>query len=153
MITSRHIQVAALAGSAGLLLGALAFQYLGGMAPCALCIWQRWPHVVALLAGLGLIVPGPWALLGAMGAGTSGAIGIYHTGVERRWWEGPTSCTSGGDLSGLSAQALLDRIMAAPVVRCDEVPWDLFGLSMASWNAVLSFGLAGLWLVSLRLRD
>lgn len=143
----------ALAGSAGLLLGALAFQYIGGMAPCALCIWQRWPHLVALVAGAGLMLPGPWAVLGAMGTAGSGVIGVYHTGVERGWWEGPSSCTSGGDLSGLSAQELLDQIMAAPVVRCDEVPWEMLGLSMASWNAVLSFGLAGLWLLSLRLRD
>lgn len=152
MITFRQMQMVALAGSALLLLGALAFQYIGGMAPCALCIWQRWPHVVALAAGAGLVLPGPWAVLGALGAGTSGAIGLYHTGVERAWWDGPSSCTSGGNLSALSAQELLDQIMAAPVVRCDEVPWDMLGLSMASWNAVLSFGLAALWLTSLRLR-
>jgi len=150
---SRQLQMLALAGSAGLLLGALAFQYIGGMAPCALCIWQRWPHGVALVAGLGLVLPGPWAVLGAVGAAGSGAIGVYHTGVERRWWEGPASCTSGGDLSGLSAQQLLDQIMAAPVVRCDDVAWEMLGLSMASWNAVLSFGLAALWLLSMRLRD
>lgn len=153
MSKAQQMQLLALAGSAGLLLGALAFQYVGGMAPCALCIWQRWPHVVALVAGLGLVLPGPWAGLGALGAGVSGAIGIYHTGVERDWWEGPSSCTSGGDLSGLSAQELLDQIMAAPVVRCDEVPWEMVGLSMASWNAILSFGLAALWVLSIRLRD
>lgn len=153
MTRSRRLQALALLGSAGLLLGALAFQYIGGMAPCALCIWQRWPHLVALLAGAGLALSGPWAVLGALGAGASGAIGVYHTGVEQRWWDGPSSCTSGGDLSGLSAQELLDQILAAPVVRCDEVPWEMLGLSMASWNAVISFALAGIWLASLRLRD
>jgi disulfide bond formation protein DsbB len=147
---ARNLQILALAGSAGLLLAALAFQYMGGMAPCALCIWQRWPHLVALLGGAGLVLPGPWALLGAGGAAVSGGIGVYHTGVERDWWQGPASCTSGGDLSGMSAQDLLDQIMAAPVVRCDEVPWELLGLSMASWNAVASFAIAGLWVASLR---
>ncbi|WFE74524.1 disulfide bond formation protein B [Roseinatronobacter sp. S2] len=143
----------ALAGSLGLLLGALAFQYIGGMAPCALCIWQRWPHLVALLGAGALVLPGPYfALIGAAGAATSGAIGVYHTGVERAWWDGPSSCSAGGNLSGMSAQELLDQIMAAPVVRCDEVPWEMLGLSMASWNAVLSFGIAALWLASLRLR-
>lgn len=146
-------QLAALAGSLGLLLGALAFEYIGGMAPCALCIWQRWPHLVALLGAGALVLPGPYfALIGAAGAATSGAIGVYHTGVERAWWDGPSSCSAGGNLSGMSAQELLDQIMAAPVVRCDEVPWEMFGLSMASWNAVLSFGIAALWLASLRLR-
>ena len=149
----RNIQLLALTGSIGLLLGALAFQYIGAMAPCALCIWQRWPHVVALLGAGALVLPNPvFAMLGAAGAAGSGAIGIYHTGVERAWWEGPSSCSAGGDLSGLSAQELLDRIMAAPVVRCDEVPWEMLGLSMASWNAVVSFAIAALWLASLRLR-
>ncbi len=147
---ARRMQIVALAGSAGLLLAALAFEYLGGLAPCALCIWQRWPHVVALAAGAGLVLPGPWALLGAGGTAASGAVGVYHTGVERGWWDGPASCSAGGDLSGVSPEELLDRIMAAPVVRCDEVAWQMLGLSMASWNALASFALAALWLASLR---
>ena len=149
----RQVQLLALAGSAGLLLGALAFEYIGGMAPCALCIWQRWPHVVALLGAGALVLANPvFALAGAMGAATSGAIGVYHTGVERSWWPGPSACSAGGDLSGLTPEELLAQIMAAPVVRCDEVPWEMLGLSMASWNAVASFGIAALWLVSLKLR-
>jgi disulfide bond formation protein DsbB len=152
-VTRHKVQVLALIGSAGLLLGALAFQYIGGMAPCALCIWQRWPHVVALAGAGALVVPGVLLpLIGAGGAAASGGIGMYHTGVERGWWPGPASCSAGGDLSGLSAEELLAQIMAAPVVRCDAVPWEMLGLSMASWNAVVSFGIAGLWLVSLRLR-
>jgi len=148
----RQVQALALAGSLGLLLGALAFEYLGGMAPCPLCIWQRWPHVVALAGAGALIVGGaPFALIGAGGAATSGGIAIYHTGVERAWWDGPSTCGA-GDITGLSAEELLAQLRAAPVVRCDEVPWEMLGLSMASWNAVASFGIAALWLVSLRLR-
>ncbi len=148
----RQVQLLALAGSAGLLLGALAFEYIGGMAPCPLCIWQRWPHVVALLGAGALVLASPiFALVGALGAATSGGIAVYHTGVERRWWSGPESCGA-PDVSGLSADQLLAQIMEAPVVRCDEVPWELLGLSMASWNAVASFGIAALWLASLRLR-
>ncbi|MCC5964143.1 MAG: disulfide bond formation protein B [Rhodobacteraceae bacterium] len=145
----RRLQLVALAGSVGLLLGALAFEHIGGLAPCPLCIWQRWPHVVALL-GAGALIWSPLALIGAAGAAGSGGIGVYHTGVERGWWEGPASCAA-GEVSGMSAEELLAQIMAAPVVRCDEVPWEMLGLSMASWNAVASFAIAGLWLASLRL--
>ncbi len=149
----KQIELLALAGSVGLLLGALAFEYIGGMAPCALCIWQRWPHVVALLGAGALVTGHPlFALIGAAGAATSGGIGVYHTGVERGWWPGPASCSAGGDLSSMTPEELLAQIMAAPVVRCDEVPWEMLGLSMASWNVVASFGIAGLWLISLRLR-
>ncbi len=152
-MTRRRVQLLALTGSLGLLIGALAFEYIGGLAPCALCIWQRWPHVVALIGVGALAVASPvFALIGAVGAATSGGIGIYHTGVERGWWDGPASCSAGGNLSGLTPEELLAQILAAPVVRCDEVPWEMLGLSMASWNAVASFGIAALWLISLRLR-
>ncbi|TVP70619.1 MAG: disulfide bond formation protein B [Rhodobacteraceae bacterium] len=148
----RQAQLLALAGSIGLLLGALAFEHFGNMAPCPLCIWQRWPHVVALLgAGAVLFGSAIFALIGVAGAAVSGSIAIYHTGVERGWWPGPSTCAA-GDVTGLSAEELLAQIMSAPVVRCDEVPWEMLGLSMASWNAVASFGIAALWLISLRLR-
>lgn len=141
----------AASGSAALLLGAFGFQHLGGMAPCKLCLWQRWPHAAAVIIGaIALFYPKrSLALLGALAAGITGALGIYHTGVERHWWEGPDTCTS-GDISGLSTDELMNQIMSAPLVRCDEVPWEMFGLSMASWNAVASFGFMALWLMAVR---
>ena len=150
-LTRRLLVVAATAGSAGLLLAALAFEHIGGLAPCPLCIWQRWPHVVAMLGALALVLPGPWwALIGAAGAATSGGVGVYHAGVEQGWWSGPSACAAVQDLGGLSPEDLLAAILAAPIVRCDEIPWEMLGLSMAAWNAVASFSLAALWLASLR---
>ncbi len=138
-------------GSAALLLAALGFQHFGGLPPCKLCIWQRYPHVVAICIGAMALVFGvrllPW--IGALAALTTGGIGVYHTGVERGWWKGPSTCTS-GDITGLSADQLMEQIMTAPVVRCDEVPWELLGLSMASWNAVAALALAVLWIASTR---
>jgi disulfide bond formation protein DsbB len=145
-------------GSLALLLGAFGFQYLGDMAPCKLCIWQRWPHGAAIvIGGLALWWTGGFAgralpLLGALAALGTAAVGLYHTGVERAWWEGPTTCTS-GPVDGLSAQDLMAQIMSAPLVRCDEVPWELFTLSMASWNALASAGLAILWIMAARSQD
>ncbi|MHA6262071.1 disulfide bond formation protein B [Arenibacterium sp. CAU 1754] len=145
-MTRNTLIFAAMGGSAALLLGAFAFQHLGGLPPCKLCLWQRWPHAAAILIGLiAMGVPGRLLpTLGALAALSTAAIGLYHTGVERDWWEGPTTCTS-GSVGGISAQDLLDQIMAAPLVRCDEVPWEMLGLSMASWNAVLSLGFTLLW--------
>ena len=139
-------------GSAALLGGALYFQYVLGLAPCSLCMWQRWPHAVAVAVGvLTWVIPSAWlAGLGAVAAAASGGIGIYHTGVERGWFQGPTACSGATDLTRLSAQEMLDRILAAPVVRCDEVAWELAGLSMASWNAIASFALVAVWIVAAR---
>ena len=138
--------ITATLGSAGLLLGALAFQYIGEMAPCKMCYWQRYPHAAALPIGALAIMFGGSLLprLGALAALSTAGIGLYHTGVERTWWEGPSTCTS-GDISDLTPEQLLEQIMAAPLTRCDEVPWELFTLSMASWNAIASLGLALIW--------
>jgi disulfide bond formation protein DsbB len=153
MTRQRRLIIVAAGGSAALLLAALAFQHLGGMAPCKLCLWQRWPHAVAVgLGGIGLFAaPALAAGLGALAALASAGIGGYHTGVERGWWQGPADC-SGGPVGGMSAEALLEQIMTAPVTRCDEVPWEMLGLSMASWNMIASFGLAGVWVLALRAR-
>lgn len=152
-MTYRTYTRLAVAGSAALLLGALGFQYLGEMPPCKLCYWQRYPHVGVIIAGaLALLFSWRWmTLLGALSALTTAAIGAYHTGVERGWWEGPSTCTS-GDIGGMSSEDLMAQIMAAPLVRCDEVPWEMFGLSMASWNMLASLGIAGLFVLAFRAR-
>ncbi len=149
-MTRKQLAAIAALGSAALLAGAFIFQSLG-YAPCQMCIWQRYPH--GLAAAIGAIVwLVPWhglLLAGAGAAATTSGIGFFHAGVEQGWWEGPATC-SGGEIGALSPDALLDQIMAAPLVRCDEIPWELFGLSMAAWNGVISLGLALLWLLAWR---
>ena len=156
-MNQRQYFLAAALGSAALMLGALAFQHIGGMAPCKLCIWQRYPHVVAIVLGaLALAVGNAHArlviiLAGAVSAAITAGIGIYHAGVEQGIFEGPTSCTS-GSISDLSADDLLSQIMSAPLVRCDDIPWQLAGISMAGWNAIVSLLLCALWLMALKRR-
>jgi disulfide bond formation protein DsbB len=140
-------------GSAALLAGAYGFQYLGGLAPCHLCWLQRYGHMAAVPTGLlalllprgliGRLLP----LAGAVAASWSAGYGAYHTGVERHWWQGPSTCTS-GPITNLSAKDLLAQIQAAPVVHCDQVAWEMFGLSMASWNMLASLVLVALWLMA-----
>lgn len=152
-MTARALTGLAGLGSAALLAGALAFQFIGGLAPCPMCIWQRWPHAIAvLLAVVATTLPRqtrprqtrPVASLGVLVMLVSAGLGAFHAGVEQGWWEGPSTCV-GGPVEGLSTDELLDRIMSAPLVRCDEIVWDLLGVTMAGWNAILSLVLAGLW--------
>jgi len=152
MTQQRYILLAA-SGSAALLLGAFAFQHLGGLAPCKLCIWQRYPHAVAVALGaVALLIPLPVLLaFGALAALASASVGLYHVGVEQSWWEGPSSCTAGA-VGGVDTSDLFDQIMAAPLIRCDDIAWQFAGLSMAGWNMVISLGLAGLWIQALRSR-
>ena len=138
-------------GSVAVLGGAFAFQHLGGLAPCKLCLYQRWPHAAAIFIGVLILISRKvqlaWA--GAAAALTTAIIGMYHVGVEQGWWEGPTTCTAAG-VSGLSAQQLMDQILAAPLVRCDDIAWQMAGISMAGWNAIASLILCALWLMALK---
>jgi disulfide bond formation protein DsbB len=135
-----------LLGSLALLLGALAFQYLGGLAPCHLCLLQRWPHAIAIALGVILLAwPNRWlALLAGFVVLAGAGVAVYHVGVEQAWWPGPTTCTA-PEPGAMSAGELLDQILETPVVLCDQVAWSLWGISMAGWNAILSLGLAWLW--------
>lgn len=151
-VTRRTLTFIAMLGSAALLAGAFAFQYIGGMAPCQLCLWQRWPHGAAVLIGLAALVTGWRAVLwlGALAALTTAGIGAFHVGVEFGWWEGLATCTA-GSISGLSTADLLNPAVdiAAPV-RCDAVAWSLFGISMAGWNTIASLALASVWTAAAR---
>ena len=149
-MTRMHLIVIATLGSAALLAGAFVFQAFG-YAPCHLCLLQRWPHGAAVLIGAIALLTG-WRLLpylGAAAALTTAGLGLYHTGVERQWWEGPTTCTS-GSIAGVDPKDLLNQILAAPIVRCDEVAWQMLGLSMASWNMLASLVLVGIWIAAAR---
>ena len=127
-----------------LLGGALGSQYLGGLHPCEMCYWQRWPHGAAIvLAALAFTTPvsSPLSrtltILAAIAIAISGIIGVYHAGVEASVFQGLTTCTA-------NRAQTLQEIMNAPLVRCDQVQFSFLGISMAGWNAILSLGGAAL---------
>ena len=128
----------------GLLGGALGSQYIGGLHPCEMCYWQRWPHAAAIILAAGAFTATAASsrsrlltLLAAAAIAVSGAIGVYHAGVEAGIFEGFTTCTTTGATS-------LEDILKVPLVRCDQVQWAFLGISMAGWNAILSLGGAAL---------
>jgi disulfide bond formation protein DsbB len=151
-LNRRQLTLIATLGSVGLLGGAFAFQYIGGLAPCQLCLYQRWPHAAAILIGLVALTTG-WrglAWLGAIAAVATAAIGAFHFGVEQKWWEGLATCTT-GSIEGISTADLLNPAadVAAPV-RCDAIAWSMLGISMAGWNVIVSLGLAVVWVMAAR---
>ena len=160
-IRSRSLQVGVMAGavSLSLLLAALLSQYWGGLAPCEMCIWQRWPHGIGATIGLGtagMISIGtlarswakPAALLALLALAVSGAIGVYHAGVEWMFWPGPAHCTGNGYVPGADLDANFH------VIRCDVAQWrdGLLGISLAGYNALISLGAAAMGALLLRRR-
>ena len=141
--------VAAIAIAA--ILGAYYFEYVVKLAPCPLCLEQRIPYYVGIplalivavaawrrmparLVGLGFAV---LAIVFLSGAG----LGVYHAGIEWKFWPGPTECS--GQLGQLSGNGgLLEQIQSTSVVRCDEAAWRLFGISLAGYNVIVSLFLA-----------
>ena len=127
--------------SGSLLLGALGFQHFGGLAPCEMCYWQRYAHcAVVAIALLAMLTRNrALVLLAILAMVVASGLGLYHAGVEQKWWEGMTACTAPPVTGG----NMFEEMLGKPLVRCDEIPWSLFGISMAGWNAIIS-GLAAL---------
>ncbi|MBI1181262.1 MAG: disulfide bond formation protein B [Alphaproteobacteria bacterium] len=137
------------------MLGAYGFQYIGGLEPCHLCYLQRYAYYVAIpLAALSTALAATRGLAAArlplvltgLALLTGMAIAGYHAGVEYHWWPGPETCTA-PDLSGKGGD-MLAAIMNQGLVRCDEIPWSLFGISMAGYNFFIS---GALGLLTLRM--
>lgn len=159
-IDSALIGAVQAAAGVGVLASAYAFEHLGGLRSCTLCLYQRWPWWIALGLGLAAVLmrdrpalaKGVAALCSVVilvGASIAG----FHVGVEQHWWEGFASCGGTGDMP-TTAQALKRQIMDGPVVRCDEVAWSLFGISMAGYNFLVSLALGAGSLYALwRLRE
>ena len=126
-------------GALALIIGALGFQYIGGIAPCEMCHWQRWPHIAAALVGIAGVALAKdkaqalaWTAVALVAV--SGLIGLYQSGMQWGFLPGPASCT--GQRFVLGSNVI-------PVVQCDVVTWSLFGLSLAAYNAIFSLLIAG----------
>jgi disulfide bond formation protein DsbB len=146
-ISAAAFTIAAIA--AATIAGAWYFQYVIGLVPCPLCLDQRVPYYVAipLALVLGFLARDPArskfarllllviAAILAYGA----ALGVYHAGVEWKWWPGPATCSGANLLGGGS---LLSQMQALRVVPCDEAQWRFLWLSLAGYNALIAGSLA-----------
>ncbi len=120
-----------------------------GIRPCVLCLWQRGPYVIVIALMSAAVLAGPTRVTGqstllglsALTLWTGAGIAVLHLGVEQGWWTGTEGC--GVPAAPTSFEALRAQLMAAPVVRCDEVAWSLFGISLPGYNAAWSLGLGG----------
>lgn len=146
-IDPRHVPWLTAGASLAALCVAWLAQYGFGLAPCHLCLLQRDAYWAAMALSVAAIVLGPrspyrrWAIaLIGLAFLTGAGIALYHVGVEQKWWEGAESCV--GAMTGLSGADLEAAIMNAPVTRCDEAAFELFGISMAGYNGLLSLALA-----------
>ena len=155
MDSSRAVPLVILVASAAVVGGALLFQYIGGLQPCELCLYERWPYyammvlsVLALAAGR----PGVSAWVAGLAALVflaSAGLAFYHVGVEQHWFAGPSACTGASPGSG-SVEDFRKQLMAQQPVRCDEPQWALFGVSLAGWNLLVSLALVVFCLLALR---
>ena len=145
----RAARLLAFAVPAGLLGGAYISEYGFGLYPCEMCWWQRYAHFAALaLAVPAVLLPNARVLTALAGLAIlfAGLIGGYHAGVEYGWWQGLTACTSQIDMSADP----LEAISAGPLIRCDQVQWALFGVSLAGFNFLFSTAAAIAIFVALR---
>jgi len=145
-----------LLGAVAPLLVAFASQYLGGLQPCELCIWQRWGYGGTIAIGLiTLALPRhlkPWgAALTAIGFLVVAGLSLFHVGVEQHWWQGLAACSGNLD-THQSVSDLEKQLMATPVIPCDRPAWTAFGVSMAGYDFIYA-GLVGMIGLFLALRS
>ncbi len=128
------------------ILAALGFEYLGGYAPCPLCLLQRYAYyagIPLLFIAMALTSEMPRVaafifLFVALAFLANAGLGVYHAGVEWKFWPGPVTCSTAQPLP-TNASDLLGSLATTHVPRCDEAVWAFAGLSMAGWNAIVSF--------------
>jgi disulfide bond formation protein DsbB len=129
-------------GAAAALGAAFYFQYALGYAPCQLCLWQRWAYYIGVPLALiaGFTNCRRLLLLVALIFAANAAFGLYHAGVEWKFWAGPATCGAGaGDVGGGN---LISDLQHARIVPCDQASWRFLGLSFAGWSMVICAGLA-----------
>jgi disulfide bond formation protein DsbB len=138
-----------LAVSAATLAIVYASQYIGGLQPCQLCLYQRWPwwgalalSALASLPALSVNLRTLLVLIAGLAILAGAGLAFYHVGIEQHWWPGPASCGAAGQIPGSFAQ--LQRLMQHPAPNCDQPAWTLLGISMAGYNAILSV-VIGAW--------
>src|SRR6266513_1409972 len=147
ILTTRAFAGFVLTLSASVLAAALLSQYWGGLAPCELCLLQRWPWAAAIAISLVALVAGgrpvlPWAaLVLAVVFALSAAVAFYHVGVEQHWFAGPSACAASGG-GAMTLEDMKRQILGTAPVLCDRVQWSLFGVSLAGWNLLASLGMA-----------
>src|SRR6185437_10208448 len=133
--------------SAIVLGAALMSQYWGGLAPCELCLKERWPWDAALaIAAIAFLLSGRVgtglpALVLALIFTAGAALAFYHVGVEQHWFAGPSSCTTNAT-GAQSIDDLRKQLLATEPVLCDQIQWSLFGISLAGWNLIASAAMA-----------
>ncbi len=126
-----------------MLISAFYLEYFHGALPCDLCITQRWFHgaiitySIIIIFFLNKISISKKLLIFGVGIlwFSSSVAGLYHFGIEMNFWTGPDGCSSNIDFSKDTLTYLLEK---SPI-KCDEVMFEIFGLSLAGWNAFASF--------------
>jgi disulfide bond formation protein DsbB len=141
---------------------AWGFELIGGYIPCELCLQQRTPYyvglplaLVALIAdviGLPKWIAKALLVLVAIAFLYNAGLGIYQSGAQWGYWQGPTACSGNGSSLPTSTKDLLSSLDNARVVSCTDVTWRFVGLSFAGWNAIISAVVAILALLAAAVR-
>jgi len=147
-IPTKRWLVYALLVPIALLAGALFFEHVMNLEPCQMCFWQRDAlKLVAAVAAAGLVFKHftqtqKWDRIILIFVGLaflfSFGMAFWHMGVEYKWWLGPKSCAAPA-ATDINPDDILKALNGGgDLPQCSDAPWDLFGISMAGYNALIS---------------
>ena len=130
--------------SSSLLFGAYFLEFYLSLVPCDLCIQQRIVHASILIISL-LIFPLYTfsklklillSILNLLWLGSS-SLAFYHFGIEKKFWQGFSECSS----NLIFNENTLDQLLSKSPIRCDETQFELLDISLAGWNGILSMSI------------
>ena len=122
------------------LLIALYIEFYLGYSPCKLCIYQRIPYLIAIFItflGISYFKNLIWLYLLLITFFSSFLLSGYHFGIEQEIFSEFSGCT-GNSIKIIDKNELLE-LLNSEVNSCKNVDFQIFGLSLATINFLLSF--------------
>ena len=120
------------AGLGVIVIGQLQNTVAIALAAAALIALAFWIHDARLVVVMAILL-----------VAASGLVGAYQAGMQWGFLPGPSACT-------VAHAYVMGSGAPNPEISCNAVTWSLFGLSLAAYNAIFAFLIAGMGILLLR---
>ena len=121
------------------LVTAIYIEHIIEIKPCKLCIYQRFPYLIAIfISFLGYYFPNNilWVKLLTLIFVISFVISGYHVGIENEFFKEFSGCTS-KNINLLDKSEILNSLQNE-VISCKNVSFKILGMSLATINMIIS---------------
>ena len=123
------------------LVSAFFIEYVLGHQPCNLCVLERIPYLLAIIIVFlnykFILFEKFFILLLTFIFLVSAALSLYHLGIEQGFIQESLVCDLKSGSNLLSKEQILKQLQEKSV-SCKDVTFKIFGLSLTSYNILIS---------------